>query len=153
MTVPAPLSGICLWSVVLWGLGWRYREISQPSDTKTLHLCSHRNNPVLLKVTLGWAAAAAPFDGYVPPLGVCWKWRLFSSTLWASHVQREGDCWAGSVPTLIPKWQQECYTFSPCVSSWHGCACPHFSGLSADGKPFISSKQNQQLRECFRAKE
>lgn len=64
---------------VSWGRGWTYRVISQPSDTKILHLCSHRNNLIILKVSSSWAAAAGPFDRYVPPLGVYWKWRLFSS--------------------------------------------------------------------------
>lgn len=68
MTVPALLSGMCLWSVVLWGLGWRSRVILQPSDTNILHLCSHRNHLIILKVTLGWAAAAGPFGRSVPPL-------------------------------------------------------------------------------------
>lgn len=131
----SPLHDV-LCCVVSWSLGWAYRVISQPSLTKIPHLCSHRNSLISLKVPLGWEAAAGPFDRYVPPLNVYWKWRFFSSTLWGSHVQREGHCWAGSVPACIHKQQLEYYTFSPGVSSWHGY------GFSADGKPFISSKHN-----------
>lgn len=142
MTVPAPLSGMCLWSVVLWGLGWAYGVISQPSDTMILHLCSHRNSLTILKVPLGWKLLQDLLTDMSLPSMLIGNGDCFPAHCGGSHVQREGHCWDGSVPALIPKWQLEYYTFSPGVSSWYG------PGFSADGKSFISSKQNLQ-KFCY----